>query len=299
MYTKLTLTIVLMFAIAISKAQIPNSGFENWDNMGNYSNPIGWSTMNNTTAVGGIYTATKGTPGNPGSSYLKLTSKTTPAGVVNGIAVSGKYDSVAQVVLSGFPYAMRPTSLNGAWQHMIYGSSQGSIAVTFTKWNPTLHMRDIIGSASKTLSGMAMSWANFSIPIVYFVPDMPDSCIIVMRASGTTPTDQDYLWVDNLSFAGVVNGVDEKGVDAFSVYPNPAHSNQTVQFNLLKAGNVKAEVYGIDGKKIAVLLDNYLTEGVHAMDLYHNNQQNEWVKGTYFLHLTTENATQIVKMIID
>lgn len=298
MYCKLTLTIALTFAIAVSKAQIPNSGFEDWDNMGSYSNPMGWSTMNNTTAIGSIFTATKGTPGNPGTSYLKLTSLNTPLGVANGIAVSGKLDSMTQQPISGFAYSMRPTSLTGAWQHMIFGSSQGSITVTFTKWNSGTNTRDVIGAATKTLSGMAMSWANFTIPITYSLPDFPDSCIIVLKASGSVPADQDYLWVDNLAFAGVVNGIEDKVIDAFSLYPNPAHADQVVQFNILQAGNVKAEVYGIDGKKITVLFDTYFEGGLHAIKLNLGTEYH-WVKGTYFLHLTTENATQIVKMMID
>lgn len=73
-------------------AQIPNSGFETWMSMGTYENPDGWATPNDFTTSAGVYTAEKGTPGSPGSSYLKLTSKTVGSTVVNGIAVSGVID---------------------------------------------------------------------------------------------------------------------------------------------------------------------------------------------------------------
>jgi hypothetical protein len=212
----------LMFSALISEAQsIPNAGFETWDNMGTYSNPNGWATMNNTTTLASVYTAEMGTPGSPGTSYLKLTSKTTPLGVANGIAVSGKLDSTTQMPVSGFAYTMRPASLDGSWQHMIFGSSQGSISVSFSKWNTSTMMRDVIGTGSVTLSGMAMSWATFSIPITFTTAGMPDSCIIVMKASGASPANNDYLWVDNLSFKVTPAGINDVTTIDYSVYPNP------------------------------------------------------------------------------
>lgn len=290
----------LMFVLTISNAQIPNAGFEDWNNVGTYSNPVGWFTMNNTTASSNIFTAAQGTPGYPGNSCIKLTSKSSPNGVINGKAVSGKYDSIANVILSGFPYSSRPTHLTGAWQHMIFGSSQGSIAITFTKWNPALPGRDIIGSASATLSGMAMSWQNFAIPMVYFSANTPDSCIIVMRASGTAPTDGDYLWVDNLAFTGVT-AIEEKVFDAFSIYPNPAQADQVLQFNLLQSGNVKGEIYSLEGKKISTLFDTYFTAGLQSikLDLQSTDKATALTQGIYFLHVSSNQSSQMVKMIIE
>lgn len=235
MTKKITLfAIALMFSTLISEAQsIPNAGFETWDNMGTYSNPNGWGTMNNSTTLVSVYTAETGTPGSPGTSYLKLTSKTTPLGVANGIAVSGKLDSTTQQAVSGFPYAMRPVSLDGKWQHMIFGSSQGSIVVTFSKWNTGTSMRDIIGGGSVTLSGMAMSWANFSIPITFTTSGYPDSCIIEMKASGSVPTNNDYLWVDNLSFTGAFPaGINDVKETEYSVYPNPVTDKLNIESSI-------------------------------------------------------------------
>ena len=130
-------------------AQIPNSSFENWTAVGTYSVPNGWGTLNNTTTLAGVYTATKGTPGSPGNSYLKLTSKTVGTGVVNGIAVSGVLDSMTMMPKSGFAYNMRPANFTGKWQHMIYGSSQGSIKVTLTRWDTGTNMRMPVASGTR------------------------------------------------------------------------------------------------------------------------------------------------------
>lgn len=223
--------LIFTFIVNLCFSQIPNSGFENWTSMGSYENPDSWGTMNNTTALSGIFTATKATPGSPGSYYLKLTSQTIASVVVNGIAVSGILDSVNQIPKSGFPFSLRPQSFTGKWQHMISGTSQGSVSVLLTQWNAPLSKRDTIATASQTLSGMAMSWANFSINFVYESGAFPDTCIIVLKASGATPAAGDYLWADNLAFSGSVVGISENNIQKLSMisFPNPA--NNEIKFS--------------------------------------------------------------------
>ncbi|MEI6765303.1 MAG: T9SS type A sorting domain-containing protein [Bacteroidota bacterium] len=218
-------TILLALIASTGFAQIQNSGFENWTTMGIYENPQSWGTMNNATAATSIFTATKGSPGNPGSFYLKLTSKLIGISVLNGIAVSGILDSITQTPKSGFPFTLRPQSFGGKWQHMIYGSSQGSVSVLLTRWNTALSVRETVATASQTLTGMVMSWGNFNINFVYQSGEFPDTCIIVLKASGSNPAQNDYLWVDNLAFSGSVAGISENNVQSMVVnsYPNPAN----------------------------------------------------------------------------
>jgi hypothetical protein len=279
----------LMLTTLISKAQIPNAGFENWDNMGLYSNPSGWGTMNNTTALASVYTAEKGIPGFPGTSYLKLTSKTTPLGVANGIAVSGKLDSLTMQPISGFAYAARPASLNGAEQHMIFGSSPGEISVTLTKWNTNTNMRDVIGIASVTLSGMSMSWATFSIPITYSLPDLPDSCIIVMKASGAAPANQDYLWVDNLNFIGTPAFNTDINSSHFSIYPNPSGDFWQV---------TKADIQEITGYTLTDVYGKIVsTELINKVRSSFKVPNSNLSAGQYLLTIHSNNTNYNYKLI--
>jgi hypothetical protein len=228
-------TILIAIIVNSCFSQIPNPGFENWISMGSYENPSSWGTMNNTTATSAIFTAAKGTPGNPGSYYLKLTSETIGPGVVNGIAVSGVLDSITQLPRSGFPFSLRPQSFTGSWQHMIFGSSQGSVSVLLTRRDSISGKRDTVATANQTLSGMAMSWANFTVNFTYQSGYFPDTCIIVLKASGATPSQDDYLWVDNLAFLGSVAGVTESADPAFSLntFPNPADNE--IEFSCSKS----------------------------------------------------------------
>ncbi len=282
--------------ITTTKAQIPNFSFENWTNAGTYEIPDMWGTMNNTTKLASIYTATKATPGSPGNSYIKLTSKTVGTSVVNGIAVSGKLDSLTMTAKSGFAFAQRPFSLTGKWQHMIYGSSQGSIQITLTRWDVGLNQRVTVASANQVLSGMAMSWANFTIPLTYADGNFPDTCIITMKASGNAPTNNDYLWIDNLLFAGSVTGINKVAnyISSINIFPNPATEKITVELNTKIQSTITLQIIDVTGKLIS---ENNIGEvyGKYSHEL----NTSGIAKGTYFLKISTNDNFEVKKIIIE
>lgn len=286
-------SIILLFSATTAFSQIPNSGFENWLTVSTYSVPDGWGTLNNTYTV---QTATKGTPGSPGSSYLKLTSKTYGSSVVNGIAVSGVLDTITMQPKSGFAFNQQPASLTGKWQHMIYGSSQGSIQVNLTRWDSGLGARVPVATGGVTLVGMAMSWANFTIPLSYSDSNAPDTCIIILKASGATPTNNDYLWVDNLAFAGSVTGINEKTsfINAFSVYPNPATDVLNFSFTAKTSQEVKAELYDVTGKKV---YENNIGQVSGATS--QNINVARFAKGVYTLKLVSDISAEYKKIVIE
>lgn len=295
---KIALNVLTLLTIfTVSKAQtIPNSSFESWTNMGSYNNPSGWATMNNSTSSSSIYTATKGTPGNVGSAYLKLTSKTIGSSVVNGVAVSGEIDSLSMEPKSGFPFAQRPTSLTGKWQHMIYGSSQGSIEIILTRWDSTMKMRMTVGSGKVTLSGMAMSWASFSVPINYTESANPDSCIIFMKSSGATPTNLDYLWIDNLAFTGLSTGFQNNKnlITNLVVFPVPTQDKLMISLSSNENRNVQLEVIDFNGK--IILFKNI---NIHSGDIEHELNISTLSTGSYLLKVSTDNSTETKKFIIN
>jgi hypothetical protein len=277
----------ILFALLLNScfSQIPNAGFENWTSMGSYSNPDSWGTMNNATALSGIFTATKGTPGSPGVSYLKLTSKTIASVVVNGIAVSGVLDSVTLLPKSGFSYSLRPQSITGKWQHMIYGTSQGAVSALLTRWNSALEKRDTVAFASQALSGMVMSWANFTIDFTYKSGNYPDTCIIVLKASGANPASDDYLWVDNMAFAGSVAGIAESTVlnSSAKTFPNPANSQIKIECSKTYNSGGKLIISDINGNTI---LEKPVMENIMEINT------TDFANGIYFYKIIDTSAIQ-------
>jgi hypothetical protein len=294
------IVVCVAFNASIFAQTIPNAGFENFTTVGSYSDPDGWGTMNSTTALisSTAFTATKGTPGSPGSSYLKLTSRTIGGTVVNGIAVSGILNPATMMPVSGFAFNQRPATFTGKWQHMIYGSSQGSVNVTLTRWDSGLNQRVTVATANTTLSGMAMAWATFSKSLSYIDGGFPDSCIIVLKASGSNPTNNDYLWVDNLTFTGSVaatTGIEEsKSITNLMLYPNPASENVTIEFNSLMSSTVKMELVDITGKTIKIVNVSAISG-----DYKYTMNTVDIAKGIYFLKISFDKSIGIKKLVVN
>lgn len=233
-------------------SQIPNSSFENWTSMGTYETPDQWGSLNHLTASSGVYTATKGTPGNPGNSYLQVTSRATSTGVVPGIVTCGVLDTTSMQPVSGFALAQRPQELTGNWQYMSFSGSPGSIKITLTRWDSINEQREIVASAIQSLPGMVMSWSYFSINIDYLTGNMPDTCLIVLEASGSVPSDNDYLWVDNLNFNGNVIGISDQSMQEndIIVSPNPSSDHFVIGFNQSPEEDVLIEMIDLSGRVV-------------------------------------------------
>ncbi|OFX43779.1 MAG: hypothetical protein A2046_05165 [Bacteroidetes bacterium GWA2_30_7] len=296
MNLKFTLASTFLLLTCTIIAQIPNYSFETWETVYGHLNPASWGTMNNKTAYAGLYTATKGTPGNPGTAYLKLTSKKIGTPVVNGIAVCGVLDSITLLPISGFAFTDRPQSFIGKWQHMIYGTSQGSIKVTLTRWNFDTNQRETIAIANKTLVGMAMAWEAFTINFAYQSNYDPDTCIILLKASGTSPTANDYLWVDNLSFSGYVVGISEKNnsLNKINIFPNPCSDKLNLSIYVEKSADIVIQLYDIEGKIIQVY-----DLGVQQGTIEKNISVSNLAKGKYFINIITDGVSAVKPFVIE
>lgn len=299
MKKNLLLVLAVIFCNSFAFAQIPNNGFENWTTTGTYSTPDNWATLNSMTAPLGVFTATKGTPGSPGSSYLKLTSKTvTGVGVAPGVAVSGTINTTTFKPKSGFAFSSRPQSLTGSWQYM-YGASAsdvGFISVVLTKWNASQQKRDTIAYGKRDLTGMAMGWAAFSVNLNYRNASNPDSCIIILSASGATPANNSYLYVDNLAFAGSVTGI-AKGFTSgakLAVYPNPARENITIEFAVAKAEELKIQLTDVTGKVVQEIYSGNVSGNFN-----YQFSSSDLASGIYLLKINTDSGTEIRRIVIE
>jgi Secretion system C-terminal sorting domain len=268
-------------------SQIPNNGFENWTNMGSYSTPDNWGNLNAVTTTAGVYTCVKGSPGNPGTAYLKLISKTVSGmGVQPGIAVSGVLNTTTFKAITGFGYSDRPASLDGSWQFMAGGSDQGYIAVYLTKWDAGLNRRDTLGQVVNPLSGMVMSWRNFSLPLSYSNSDIPDTAMIILSASGSIPVNGSYLYIDNLSFVGGTIGMqDQSALSGLLAFPNPVIQNNLIID--LKNRDFTADyidILDLQGKLIIrkTMINQHFPVSMDVTTFH---------AGEYFLRITSQDGT--------
>ena len=300
----------LFAALTISAgafAQIPNASFESWTTSGSANNPDGWGNLNATTGSFMFYTCEKGTTGAPdGSAFIKLTSKNVPltTSVAPAVAVTGNLavDLTAMTfdISGGFAYSTRSANLTGKWQHMGSGADHGRIIVALSKWNTATSTRDTVAMADTTLTGMAMSWADFTIPLTYKSASLtPDTGVIVLLASAdpTAAVNGSYLWADKLAFSGTVPASVKPlaGAEAaVSVHPNPATA----------VANVYYESTG--GKTISVSLADIAGREQRKMEARVSVGENRvpvdlkgLAHGIYFVRVTDENGTTQRKLIIE
>ena len=291
---KIKITLITALALLLvslrSEAQaIPNGGFETWTNFGTYSDPAGWTSYNSYTASSGIFTTEQGTPGATGASYLKLTIKNNPAmgGLTPGIAISMPSLSSPN---AGFPVSSRPTDLTGQWQYQSTGIDTLVVQVILTKWNTTTSTSDMVGLGSTFMSAASVtSWTNFSVPILYFNGDTPDSATVYLFAGiVSTPTAGDYLYIDDLAFSGTTASIDELQSEInMTVSPNPFATQTTITF-IEEQKNTTLTLMNIAGKTVKsfTFSGNQLTI-----------EKNDLPAGLYFL-LINDKKSKIVKKII-
>jgi Secretion system C-terminal sorting domain len=186
---------------------------------------------------------------------------------------------------------MRPTALAGKWQYMGSGGTDiGFISAVLTKWNSSSNSRDTIGFGSKDLIDMEMAWINFSIPFTYNSNDNPDSCIIVLSASGANPAQNSYLYVDNLSFTNPTQSVSNLSSDmAFDLYPNPTTQNITLNLESNQTANLNISVMDALGNLCSTTLAQ--KGSLLNIDVSHLSS------GIYFVRVQTSGRTTTQKFI--
>ncbi|MCX6271616.1 MAG: T9SS type A sorting domain-containing protein [Bacteroidetes bacterium] len=296
MKKKFTILLIINFIGIVSFAQIPNNSFENWTQVGTYMDPDGWGNLNVLTSPLSILTCTQGTPGNPGSYYLKLTSKTVVGtGIVPGIAVSGQIDPASFTASSGFSFNQRPEKLTGNWQYMAFSANdQGYIAATLTKWNAAQGKTDTVAGLFYALPGMVMSWAAFNLPFNYVGFDYPDTCTIILAASGGHPANNSYLWVDNLVFSGAVAGIQSHTSPdhLMTISSDPAESKVIVNIHLRKSQQAELSLYDVTGK---IIKTQRSCSGPVSQFTFDTSRLP---KGIYFLKLQAGSATETKKLVL-
>lgn len=77
-------------------------------------------------------------------------------------------------------------------------------------------------------------------------------------------------------------------------YPNPFNPVTHIKFALKEAGHVTLKVFDTNGREIAVLADQQMNAGFHAVDW----NAETMASGVYFYQITTKNFSQVRKMTL-
>lgn len=281
MKTLLTLFALNLFSLALRAQTIPNAGFENWTNFGAYSDPTGWFSLNSM----GIVNCDKGTPGYSGNGYLKLTVKSGAMSLVESTPTMGFGGSYG-----GFPCVSRPFALTGKWKYLVSPDDTAIVEVLFTKWNPSSLTSDVVGVGLVEIgAGSVGPWSDFIVPIDYMGLVVPDSALILLVVGATNfPVDNDYLYIDDLSFSGGLPSALSATPEVLpcSLVPNPCLSTSVLRFEELQRetsvvimdmfGN-RRRVYHITGSELSIAKDQ-LPSGCYLLIITDDKQNKRVVK---------------------
>jgi len=90
----------------------------------------------------------------------------------------------------------------------------------------------------------------------------------------------------------------QPGLDRFRSWPNPMGSRATIQFGLDRAGPVRLEVFDIQGRRVAGLVDRELPEGTHTLSWDGTAGGVRLPPGIYLCRLLTPSGVRTHKLLM-
>lgn len=251
---KLLLVLSVLIAITIeTHAQIPNSGFETWENYsdgGNtYQKPDMWNGSLPYSPMTHSYSLSQNPESYPaGTGQYSLKIQADVDNGVRGVAISndGSDPMINWIPQPSFAINYQPTSLFLYYKYFPSGGDTMLVNVYFYKEGEVI-ARCYFGT-TETIS----EWTELEVPMTFETEDVPDSATIFCLTGIYTQHSESVLYVDNLSFSEFVVGINEPVVDDtdFMIYPNPASDIVSIETELKDYKDVTLQIYTINGKLV-------------------------------------------------
>ncbi len=277
--------------LTMGQTPIPNGGFENWINHGNYDDPESWDTPNAETAIipfFGVSVVTKSTDHSGGTYSARLETKhiTLPPIDVPGFMTLGTLSvdlaGGTFVLTGGVPIDDSPTHLQGFYKYAPLGGDSCVIGIGFTKWNGTT--RDSIAYAAFSTHSVVSDWTFFSAWVDYDTVVQPDTMnIIAMSTAQEVMTPGTVLYVDDLvlDYTAGVNDQDPK--TGIEIYQDKETKRIMMFYDFSKPQYTTSKLYNMTGQVVgqnntALIRQgrqeiNYmnLPQGVYVLEILHHN----------------------------
>ena len=266
---------ILLMAMAVAQAQIPNAGFETWSG----GVPTGWITTN----AGPIAPITQTSDAHSGSYALQGTTLAYltinyPAEAYANFSVNARYGS-----FKGW-YKYSPVGGDSLYIHAIF--FKGTTGVAFAQF---------------TTAASVTSYTQFSVPMTYVSSLVPDTAYveILQIPYGSSYHAGTTFKIDDLSF-GAATGVEGSSSSApreFALsqnYPNPFNPATTISFTVPMQSQVSLKVYDCLGKEVGTLVSEELSAGTHTRVWNASHMPS----GVYYCRLQSGVQTETKKLIL-
>ncbi len=277
-------SVILLFSATFS--QIPNAGFEEW----NDNNPQSWWTSN----IPGLWTTISPSSNSHSGNFAAA-----------GQVVEAYGDTILPVLMAGdlmnqgFSVSQQYGALNGYYQFSSVGSDVIIIAVLMT------HNYYPVGAGEGIIHINTNSYQQFHIPIEYHTTDIPDTCYLTIIAEDTSYNIPGHpgtsFLIDDLFFSEATD-IDTRDNQNLPIeyllvqnYPNPFNANTNIEFTIPKSLNVSLIIYNTLGQELVRLIDREnLNPGQYSVRWEANDQPS----GVYLCSIITDNWRLTKKMIL-
>ena len=292
---KSTLFLFLMMAAMLLQGQtlIPNAGFEDWTNFGNYSNPTGWDTPNTelmSIPFFGTAVVTKSTDHHgTGSFSAKLESKhiTLPPLDAPGFMITANFTldiaTMTYTITGGVPISDRPTHLKGYYKYIPKGGDSCLIGIGLFKTAGGI--RDTIGHAEFSTKTSVPDWTYFSSWIDYDTIVTPDTMqVYAFSTAQDAPTPGTVLYVDDLYLDYTVGINKNDPAAGIHVYDDRETGRLMIFFDFAEPQIASIRLIGMTGKTFstvgAISVKNdrstisyhELRTGIYVLEIVHDNK---------------------------
>ncbi len=268
---KLVYSVILYTAVVCNQvmAQLPNSGFEQWDssvviNGTKIHDPLNWFSSNaGLVDIGMAQTCVRTTDAHSGNYAIQLTSKKDDGDEQATYLTSG--NSIGQgpsdPTVAKFRLAGRINGFEGYYKYMPNGVDSFRIFLAMYRNGQYL------GQSFIYISAAASSYTKFFWPVNYpgtITP--PDSAKFIIEPSVINGSEGSVLILDDLGVTyGFSSGVNEEDMATqFELYPNPTSTSLTVKSSTV-VNDLSYEI--IDAKGALVLKGEYNGVSIDVADL--------------------------------
>jgi hypothetical protein len=290
---KLTIILIVLFAVTIkTNAQVPNNGFETWedytDGVNVYQKPDLWNGSLPYSPLTHSFSIEKNPESYPlGTGQYSMKIKPDIANGVRGVAISndGADAMVNWIPKPSFAINQRPASLFLYYKCFPFGGDTIVCTVFFYKNGV------VIGMPSFGTTDTISTWTALEVPMTYNTSDVPDSATILFVTGAFIQHTESTMYVDNLSFDGFVTSIPEKtsGNTIFNLYPNPASDIITLNIDNKNNDDLTLNVYNVSGTLVKSEMLKQNQRQINIWDL---------CNGVYVVEITSKEWTEQQKLTI-
>jgi len=298
-----------LLSSAVLKAQyaVPNGSFENWTSV---NKPADWNVVQGKPNQGHLFRylvidSAASTDTTTDSVYLEMYAKDGSS----FINMPMRDTSSPCIISQKFPMTARPVyfSMNYAYvPETRYNQFQ--VSFIFTKWNATTHQEDTVlaGDYNSEPGHLDSAWQTLKVADLTSlyntgVTGNPDSALIVITSSlQTSPYAKTVLAIDEIYFTDTavttgIKPVRNKNLSTSNAFPNPFSDKTTIGYNLTKEGQVSLDVYDMEGKQIASLVNGIQASGSHS-EVF---DASVLTNGVYIYRLRLGDEVKTGKLILE